>query len=336
MSKVKYPTKDEIKKQINLIIDESEMFEHEERSSGFVKCKPVKKSFFLSDVVTVSLAVAACVGLVVLVASYIPTFSSSQALKGSNTGITTGGTGSADNQAKEPATEKGEVNDAAQKEHQYRCTSDSKDYVSNTFRYELTAPVFMVDDVMINGINNYYTIRRNDRLLSINKRASEGVITPQNYGVFDNKVEFTGEVAGKMYSFTDTYKEIIGDSEYTYRYYDNFNVQTGSVMTFDDILKDRNQGIDYIVDYIYNETQQLVSLGNENVSDAYKTKEGIRKMLEENGSWVMLPYGLKICCNNYSVETVTSAMQEKVTTVYQSNTFVLTGDKLDILKDEYR
>ena len=47
MSRIKYPGEQEMKRQIQVILDESGMFEDDEKSQGYTECVQVKKRPFL-------------------------------------------------------------------------------------------------------------------------------------------------------------------------------------------------------------------------------------------------------------------------------------------------
>ena len=65
MSRIKYPGEQEMKRQIQVILDESGMFEDDEKSQGYTECVQVKKRPAVKTAILFPLAAAAVMFLVV-------------------------------------------------------------------------------------------------------------------------------------------------------------------------------------------------------------------------------------------------------------------------------
>ena len=72
MSRIKYPGEQEMKRQIQVILDESGMFEDDEKSQGYTECVQVKKRPAVKTAILFPLAAAAVMFLVVTAAGLIP------------------------------------------------------------------------------------------------------------------------------------------------------------------------------------------------------------------------------------------------------------------------
>ena len=68
MSRIKYPGEQEMKRQIQVILDESGMFEDDEKSQGYTECVQVKKRPAVKTAILFPLAAAAVMFLVVTAA----------------------------------------------------------------------------------------------------------------------------------------------------------------------------------------------------------------------------------------------------------------------------
>ncbi len=343
-SRVKYPTKSEINNQINSIIEQSHLFEIEQSQTNYVQCKRVKKSFFSSDAATVAIALAACVVIVLCVAPLIMKGTrSSTALSNPNNKETTAYEGNNITNGTMPAGNELSVQAKIGKPTVMDDGSLFKVYMAycpvNVWVNNENATYIddYYTDIQIKAWNNIHTKYVLPQTSS-DKSDIMSVYVSNDLNSYNSNSKAGVININMVYTVSTQYNEDeSGNSarvDYEYMQVDTFDIMNQKKLTYGDILKDYESGLEVMAKHIYEQIQTHINAGLTGIQEQYKTEEGIKEALRNSSSWQLGLNGITVYCNGYKATEQSSYNTERQVVTYGS--FVLEYDKFDIIKENYR
>ena len=117
---------------------------------------------------------------------------------------------------------------------------------------------------------------------------------------------------------------------------DTFDSKSGELIEASEFFKDYGTAVDVMAEAVFRQVQEEINAGIQGINEEYKTLTGIRNAIKNKSTWRLGDNGITIYCNDYityeEMDNIYNTMVNKTT--YQ--TFVITYDKCDIIKDEYK
>lgn len=325
MNRIKYPEEQEIKRQIHMILDQSGMFEDEEKDETYAECVQVKKKPGLKTAILFPMAAAAVMCLIVAAAKMLPepTISETEPMTNvltDDTIRTVSKTELNQNISVEICTESyvftvsyGQSQDFKDVEFYY---SYPKVYYQGEEVTEITEYYSSkIKQIEENAKDNYQFERNLDTetiqqsgapvKLSYHCSAVSGITTDSNnlVTIYEN------------YSENVRYKDAYATVNQVYG--SNFDAATGHQFAMAELFTDAEKGFAEVTDFL-KENAQTSNL----------------QQILDSGAWYLGQNGLTLCVNDVQGE------EKKYSDMRYRNTYseayVIAYSSLTGLKEEYR
>lgn len=313
MSRVKYPYKDEINRQIQNILDESGMFEQAEKNQRYTEFVPVKRKPFLRTEIVFPIAAAAVVLLSVIsikkISGILPGVYGSNS---SNSDIEAMTNVIADDTIKTANTTK--INDNIEVAKLSRTRYLAKQVDGNTqitVEFVYNYPEVYYKGVPVTNISEYYEQRFKEIMEQVWGKYGGMLLEDRNNVEYDaeniSKVQYNCSAMGgistdenNLITIYENYSENVKGYGETIiinaTYGSNFDAVTGQRLELSDIFADQakvlsESGINEIYEVVKNTAKEKL---NGITVDIEKVKE--------SGSWYFSSDGLTICINDIKGE----------------------------------
>lgn len=328
MSKVKYPDKKEIERQICTIIDRSQIFDEKDDSSIFTEVKPVRRSNYGSRAFAVGSKVVVSAAAVLLAVFLTKGIVGSVSVTRQQA-MNTGANASAYNQLSEDTAQDGYTQiensqaNAAKisgineltvnasvtvKYSKYSSTVVAEDNSTVLARINMSYPKIYIEGKALENANLLYELKSTTINLDANNRyreyyaqtgynGSEGVI---NFNTVYSECGYLNSNTVSFYSnYIESSSQEDGSSSTVRIYGANFDAGSDKQLTYRDIFVNYDEAMQYITAAVYEEMQ--VRSANSGVGEEYATYESIAEKLEKDNNFYFTQSGIVVCCNGFMI-----------------------------------
>lgn len=341
MSRVKYPNKEEINKEIQKILDESGMFEESEKAQRYTEFVQVKRKPFLRTEIMLPVAAAAAVLFAVVSINTVPGILpesyelSGNSISGSEAMTNVMSDDTIKTASRTAINENIEVEMCTKTRYLVSSVAGEK-YENAEIVYNY--PIVYYKGEAVDSITEYYEQRfeeiveqakekhRNsnieinyknyseDEMIKIqyNCSAVSGILTEEN-NILTIYEDYSETIPG--YNETTTINRVYGS---------NFDVENGYRLELEDIFTEEAVNT--------ADMSKVYEFIQEKGREALGTSVDIEQFKEE-GSWYFSIDGLTICINN--IEGAGSTRHGMVYRSYYSASVVIPYNSLTMLKPEY-
>ena len=326
MSKVKYPDKKEIQRQICTIIDRSRIFDEKDDSQTFTEVKPVNRKNSYSRAFFAVVKTTASAAAVVLAVFLARGFIKSGSIIGQQA-MNTGANRLVYEQLHESVSDN-TVSDSTDMDLSVGGSSGSREQVVNeavTVKYDKYSRTVMAEgnNTELAHINGSYPLVYSDGEILEYIRSSYELETEQIYldvcKRYRNYYNETGNKSGDaVVSFNSVYSgcEYLSDnvisfySNYNENYYNddisistvriygaNFDTDEDRKLSYSDLFVNYDTAMQCIAQSVYNEMKLKSFTGS--VREDYLIKENIAARIEQDNNFYFTSNGIVVCCNDY-------------------------------------